>query len=118
MHDNIAKKCSKSLVIPTGKTTDYMAFKVYPDTILLLKVDRFEGILYRIKIDGMMNDYVSSCNSWRFKKIYTNIAKKPFAIFSHTYLHNHGCYSLEIFSRYYATIKKLTVQKICESNQI
>ena len=27
MHDNIAKKRSKSLVIPTGKTTDHMAFK-------------------------------------------------------------------------------------------
>ena len=33
MHDNIAKKRSKSLVIPTGKTTDCMAFKFFPDTI-------------------------------------------------------------------------------------
>ena len=63
MHDNIAKKHSKSLVIPTGQTTDYMAFKFFPDTILLLKVDPFEGILNRIKIDGMMNDHLSSCNS-------------------------------------------------------
>ena len=39
MHDNIAKKRSKSLVIPTGKTIDHMAFKFFPDTILLLKVD-------------------------------------------------------------------------------
>ena len=45
MHDNIAKKRSKSLVIPTGKTTDHMAFKFFPDTTLLLKVDHFEGIL-------------------------------------------------------------------------
>ena len=45
MHDNVAKKRSKSLVIPTRKTTDHMAFKFFPDTILLLKVDRFEGIL-------------------------------------------------------------------------
>ena len=63
MHDNIAKKRSKYLVIPTGKTTDYMAFKFFPDTTLLLKVDRFEGILNRIKIDGMVNDHLSSCNS-------------------------------------------------------
>ena len=62
MHDNIAKKCSKSLVIPTGKTTDHMAFKCFPDTILLLKVDCFKGILNRIKIDGMVNDHSSSCN--------------------------------------------------------
>ena len=62
MHDNIAKKRSKSLVIPTGKTTDHMAFKFFPDTILLLKVDRFEEILNRIKINEMVNDHLSSCN--------------------------------------------------------
>ena len=63
MHDNIAKKPSKSLVMPTGKITDYMAFTFFPDTILLLKVDRFEGILNRINIDGMVKDHLSSCNS-------------------------------------------------------
>ena len=63
MHDNIAKKCSKPLVIPTGKITDCMAFKIFPDTILLLKVDCFEAILNQIKIDGMQNDHSSSCNS-------------------------------------------------------
>ena len=62
MHDNIAKKHSKSLVIPTGKTTDHMAFKFFPDTILSLKVDCSEGILNRIKIDRMVNDHLSSCN--------------------------------------------------------
>ena len=63
MHDNITKKRSKSLVTPTGKTTDRMAFKFFPDTILLLKVHCFEGILNPIKIDGMVNDHSSSCNS-------------------------------------------------------
>ena len=63
MDDNIAKKHSKSLVIPTGKTTDHMALKFFLETILLLKVDRFEGILYWIKIDGMVSDHSSSCNS-------------------------------------------------------
>ena len=63
MHDNIAKKHSKSLVILTGKTTDHMAFKLFPDTILLLKVDRLKGILNWIKIDGIVNDHSSSCNS-------------------------------------------------------
>ena len=52
-----------------------------------------------------------------FKKIYTNIAQKPFAIFSHVYQHNLWCYTLEIFSKYYVTIKKLTMWKICESEQ-
>ena len=64
MHDNIAKKRSKSLFIPTGITTDHMAFKFSPDTILLLKVDCFEAILNRINIDEMVNDHLSSCNSY------------------------------------------------------
>ena len=63
MHDNIAKKHSKSLVIHKGKTTDHMAFKFFTDTIHLLKVDCFEGILNWIKIDRMVNDHSSSCNS-------------------------------------------------------
>ena len=63
MYNNIAKKRSKSLVIPTGKTTDHMAFNCFPDTMLLLKVDRFKGILNQIKIDGMVDDHSSSCNS-------------------------------------------------------
>ena len=62
MHDNIAKKRSKPLVIPTGKTTDHIAFKLFPDTIFLLNVDRFERILNQIKIDGMVNDHLSSYN--------------------------------------------------------
>ena len=63
MHDNITKKCLKSLLIPTGKTTHHVAFKFFSDTILLLKVDRFEGILNQIKIDGLVNNHLSSCNS-------------------------------------------------------
>ena len=63
MHDSIAKKCSKSLVIPTGKATNHMAFKLFLETILLLNVDRFERILNQIKFDGMVNDHSSSCNS-------------------------------------------------------
>ena len=63
MHDNIAKKRSKSLVIPTGKTTGHMAFNFFPNSTLLLNVDHFEGILNQIKIDRMVNDHSSSCNS-------------------------------------------------------
>ena len=37
MDDNIAKERSKSLVIPTGKTTDHVALKFFPEIILLLK---------------------------------------------------------------------------------
>ena len=47
----------------TYSTTDHMAFKFFPETILLLKVDRFEGISNWNKIDGIVNDHSSSCNS-------------------------------------------------------
>ena len=40
-----------------------MAVKIITHIILLLQVDRFEGILNRCKIDGMVNDNSSSCNS-------------------------------------------------------
>ena len=62
MDDNVAKKCSKSLVIPTGKTINRMDLNFFPEITLLLKVDRFEGILNWIKIDGMVNNHLSSCN--------------------------------------------------------
>ena len=52
-----------------------MVVNFLPETILLLRVDRFEGILNRNKIDGMVSDHSNSCNSWRFLKIYANIAK-------------------------------------------
>ena len=39
-----------------------MALKFFPETILLLKVDDFEGIVNRNKIDGMVNDHSSSYN--------------------------------------------------------
>ena len=63
MDDTSAKRRSKSLVIPTGTITDYMAFKFFPDTTLLLYVEGFEGILNQSKIDGMVNDHSNSCNS-------------------------------------------------------
>ena len=44
-----------------------------------------------------------------FKKIYANIAKKLFAIFSHAYQLNHLCYGLKIYpDLYYPVIKKLS----------
>ena len=68
MDDDIAKKRLKSLVIPTGKITDRMPLKFFPEYMLLLNVDFFEGILNRINIDGMVNDHSSSCNSQKIKK--------------------------------------------------
>ena len=62
MDYNITKKCSKSLVIRTGKTTDRMALNFFPETILLINMDCYEGILNQFRIDGIVNDHSSSCN--------------------------------------------------------
>ena len=63
MDDNIAKKPSKSLVIPTETTTDCMALKYFPENNRFIKSGPFEVILNRIKIDGIVNNHSSSCNS-------------------------------------------------------
>ena len=63
MDDNITKKPSKSLVIPTETTTDHMVLKYFPENNPLVKVDRIEVILNRIKIDRIVNNHSSNCNS-------------------------------------------------------
>ena len=40
-----------------------MALKFFPETMLLLNTDRFEGILNQNKNNGMVNDHSSSYNS-------------------------------------------------------
>ena len=40
-----------------------MAVKFFTEIIVLLKVDHFEGFSNRCKIDRMVNDNSSSCNS-------------------------------------------------------
>ena len=47
----------------TESTTNVMGLKMFVDTILLLKWLQFEGILNRIKINGMVNNHLSTCNS-------------------------------------------------------
>ena len=73
VHTNIAKIFTQVLVMYTESNTSIMGLKIFLDTILLLKRHQFEGILNRIKINGMVNNYLSSCNMWRFKKFYENV---------------------------------------------
>ena len=46
------------LIMSTESNTNVMVFS---DMILLLKKHQFEGILNRIKINGMVNNCLSSC---------------------------------------------------------
>ena len=66
-----------------------MVLKFFTEIILLLKVDYFEGILNQNKIDEMVNDHLTAVTRSNLKKLYANIDKKPFVIFSHSYQHNH-----------------------------
>ena len=60
--NNYIANVLKTLIVPTAKTTDGMAVNFF-QSILLLKVDRFIGFLNQCKIDRMVNDNLSSCNS-------------------------------------------------------
>ena len=51
-----------------------MALKFFPETILLLKMEHFEGILNQNKIDRMVNDHLNSVTHSNLK-IYAKIAK-------------------------------------------
>ena len=61
MNNHITKNGSKTLVVPTAYNG--IAVKFFPEIIVLLKVDCFEGFLHWCKTDGMTNDISSSCNS-------------------------------------------------------
>ena len=39
-----------------------MTLKYFPETILLLKVGHFKGILNQNNFDRMVSDHLSSCN--------------------------------------------------------
>ena len=56
------------VVAPTGINYYSYHAETFPDVTPLLKVDRFEGFLNWCKINGMVNDNSSSCNSNAFFK--------------------------------------------------
>ena len=59
----MSKIYTQFVIAPTRQTITLIMLKLFLDLIPLLKVDRFEGFLNRCKIDGMVNDNLSSCNS-------------------------------------------------------
>ena len=63
VHTNIAKNFTQILFMSTKSNTTVMGLKMFLDTTLLLKRLQFEGILNCIKINGMVNNHLSTCNS-------------------------------------------------------
>ena len=68
MDSYVKKNYTQFVVAPTRQTITLIMLKLFPDLIPLLKVARFEGLLNWYKIDGMINDNLSSCNSKSFYK--------------------------------------------------
>ena len=67
------------LVTPTGKTTDAIAMKFFPDTILLLHMHIIimvlKDIQVGIKLIRRWTIIQIAVNSSKFKKICANVAK-------------------------------------------
>ena len=53
---------SQFVVAPTGCIIDAMDLKIIPNTIVLLKVDRFKGFLNRSNVDKLVINSMSGCN--------------------------------------------------------
>ena len=63
VHTNIAKNFTQILFMSTESNTNVMGLKMFLDTILLINRLQFEGILNRIKINGIVNSHLSTRNS-------------------------------------------------------
>ena len=63
VHTNIAKNFTQNLFMSTESNTNVMGLKMFLDTILLIKRFQFEGILNCIKVNGMVNNHLSTHNS-------------------------------------------------------
>ena len=63
LHTNIARNFTQSLFMSTESNANVMSLKMFLDTTLLLKRLQFEGILNCIKINEMVSNHLSTCNS-------------------------------------------------------
>ena len=63
---------SQFVVVPTGCIINAMNLKILPKTIMLLKVDCFEGFLNRSNIDKLVINSTSGCNYKNYKLNYKN----------------------------------------------
>ena len=53
-----------------------MDLKIFPNTIVLLKVDRFKGFLNRSKVDKLVINSMSGCNYKNYKLNINNYKLK------------------------------------------
>ena len=62
VHTIISQFFSQFVVAPTGCIINAMDLKIFPNNIMLLKVDRFEGFSNRTNVDELMINSMSGCN--------------------------------------------------------
>ena len=53
---------SQFVIAPTGCIINAMDLKIFPNNIILLKVDHFEGFLNRSNVDKLVINSMSGCN--------------------------------------------------------
>ena len=63
---------SQFVVAPTGCIVNAMDLKIFPNTVVLLKVDRFKGFSNRSNVDELVINSMSECNYKNYKLL--NIA--------------------------------------------
>ena len=61
VHDDIAI-FSQFVVTPTGCIVNAMDLKIFPNTMVLLKVDHFKGFSNRSNVDELLINSISGCN--------------------------------------------------------
>ena len=58
---------SQFVISPTRCIINAMDLKIFPNTIVLLKVDRFKGISNRSNINKLVTNSMSGCNYKNYK---------------------------------------------------
>ena len=58
---------SQFVIAPTRSIINAMDLKIFPNTIVLLKVDRFKGFSNRSNIDKLVINSMSGCNYKNYK---------------------------------------------------
>ena len=67
MYYNITNFFSQFVVTPTGCIVNAMDLKIFPNTIVLLKVDRFKGFSNWSNVDELAINNMTRCNYKNYK---------------------------------------------------
>ena len=67
LHTIISQFFSQFVVAPTRCIINAMDLKIFPNNIMLLKVDRFEGFSNWTNVDELVINSMSGCNYKNYK---------------------------------------------------